>query len=363
MSDTQDTMQNYSDIRELLDTTEGMTVIRNNSKNDDSTDTVKGVDWFHFNGVVANNLYVSGNMWVGFGANSEQLKVWRRDTNVYYIYRQEAKCHGTRFLKLRVHGYGHYSSTDRSALIVYELFLLEDGRIFLYMVTEPSLTSYSATHQLLCGSEQITIPLTGAAPESFTFTPADAESGKQWGMENSIPILATYRFLCKSGDSFYTVEDGALVPLESVTALTQEVFLTHGIPEPPPSDLLVTLPSPTIYEWTDASQISEMRAQISATPKDQPIVAVCDMSHESVLGILSLSAVASDTVGVCLSYDGGSTFSEEQPMSGFIQTDPTTIWEALPGDRKLVFRFVLHDEDSLTNFAFKFENPQKEEEE
>lgn len=62
-----------------------------------------------------------------------------------------------------------------------------------------------------------------------------------------------------------------------------------------------------------------MQAAISATPKDQPIIAVCDMSHESVLSILSLSAVASDTVGVCLSYDGGATFSEEQPMADFLQ--------------------------------------------
>ena len=38
MSDT----SSYSDLTDLLDTTEGMTVIRNNSKNDDSTDTVKG---------------------------------------------------------------------------------------------------------------------------------------------------------------------------------------------------------------------------------------------------------------------------------------------------------------------------------
>lgn len=89
MSDT----SSYSDLTDLLDTTEGMTVIRNNSKNDDGTDTVKGVDWFRFNGVAASNLYVSGNMWVGFGTSSEQMKVWRRDTNVYYVYRQEGKCH------------------------------------------------------------------------------------------------------------------------------------------------------------------------------------------------------------------------------------------------------------------------------
>ena len=94
-----------SGIEEYLNSTEGMTCVRNTA-NDDTTDTITGVDWFQFNGNVANNIYVSGNHWIGFGSNSEQLKVCRRDGKVYYEYRQEGVLNnGTRLLKLRWEGY------------------------------------------------------------------------------------------------------------------------------------------------------------------------------------------------------------------------------------------------------------------
>ena len=87
-------------FEEYLNTTEGMTCIRNTA-NDDGTDTIKGLDGFMFNGVEAENLYVSGNEWIGFGANAEQLQVCRRDGKVYYIYRQEGTlADGTQFVKI-----------------------------------------------------------------------------------------------------------------------------------------------------------------------------------------------------------------------------------------------------------------------
>ena len=67
----------------------GMTTHRNNVKNDDSTITISGVDWFKFNGVTASNIYASGNHWIGIGTNSEQLKVCRRDGAMYSLYSQE----------------------------------------------------------------------------------------------------------------------------------------------------------------------------------------------------------------------------------------------------------------------------------
>ena len=39
-------MADYGTIEELLKSTEYMEILRNNSLQDDGTDTVKGVDWF-----------------------------------------------------------------------------------------------------------------------------------------------------------------------------------------------------------------------------------------------------------------------------------------------------------------------------
>ena len=48
---------NYNSIEEILSAgTSNMTVIRNNTKQDDGTDTITGVSWFTFNGVTASNF-------------------------------------------------------------------------------------------------------------------------------------------------------------------------------------------------------------------------------------------------------------------------------------------------------------------
>ena len=98
-------MANFSSLTLLLNTTEGMTVLRNNVAQDDGVDTIVGVDWFKFNNITASNIYASGNSFIGFGANAEHLKVCRRDTKMFYLYRQEGTIGNTKFLKIRWEGY------------------------------------------------------------------------------------------------------------------------------------------------------------------------------------------------------------------------------------------------------------------
>lgn len=82
-------MVDYGTVDEILETTDNMTFIRNNSLNDDGTDVVDGVDWFQYNGKAASKLYVSGNSWIGIGENSEQLKIVRRDADLMTLRREE----------------------------------------------------------------------------------------------------------------------------------------------------------------------------------------------------------------------------------------------------------------------------------
>ena len=72
-------MADYFSIQEVLSGTDNMTFIRNNVGNDSGTDTAPGVSWFLYNSVAAENIYVSGNSWMGIGTNAEQVKVHRRD--------------------------------------------------------------------------------------------------------------------------------------------------------------------------------------------------------------------------------------------------------------------------------------------
>lgn len=161
-------MSRFLKLSDLLNTTDGMTVLRNNSGQDDGTDSVSGVDWFTFNGTVASTIYVNGNSWVGFGASSEHLKVCRRDGKMWYLYRQEGTVGSKKFLKLRWEGYSRYNYTSSTYALKWELFLFDDGGMYLNVIDVPDDSSYVGTSTLTCGSNTINIPITLSTPVSYS---------------------------------------------------------------------------------------------------------------------------------------------------------------------------------------------------
>lgn len=183
-------MADFSNLSQLLNTTEGMTVLRNNSAQDDSVDTVTGVDWFTFNGVVASNLYVSGNSFVGFGSSAEHLKICRRDGKMWYLYRQEGTIGNTQFLKIRWQGYTRYNYTSSDYALTWELFLFDDGGLYLNIVTVPSSSSYLGTSQLVCGSKTYNFTVTTSTPVDYSFLPDG--SGQFVLSEEEYPILVNH---------------------------------------------------------------------------------------------------------------------------------------------------------------------------
>lgn len=154
----------------LLNTTTGMTAIVNNKKHDDDVVSVTGVDWFTYAGKTVSTIYVSGNNFIGFGQNAEQLKIWRRDGAVYYIYRQEGTLtSGKRFLKIRVEGYVYYSSTSSSYALKYEVFLIEGQTLFINVVQRPTSSSYTGTSSITDGktTTNLTLSVSSAVPVSI----------------------------------------------------------------------------------------------------------------------------------------------------------------------------------------------------
>lgn len=154
----------------LLNTTTGMTAIVNNKKHDDDVVSVTGVDWFTYAGKTASTIYVSGNNFIGFGQNAEQLKIWRRDGAVYYIYRQEGTLtSGKRFLKIRVEGYVYYSSTSSSYALKYEVFLIEGQTLFINVVQRPTSSSYAGTSSITDGktTTSLNISVSSTVPISI----------------------------------------------------------------------------------------------------------------------------------------------------------------------------------------------------
>lgn len=145
----------------LLNTTDGMTAIINNKKQDDNTVSVTGVDWFTYAGKTVSTVYVNGNNWIGFGKSTEQLKICRRDGTVYYIYRQEGTLNtGKKFLKIRVEGYTYYSSTAAAYAVKYEVFLIEGQTIFVNIIQIPTNSSYIGTSSITDGTNTKSLNIT-----------------------------------------------------------------------------------------------------------------------------------------------------------------------------------------------------------
>ena len=148
-------------IESLLNTTDGMTAIINNKKQDDNTVSVTGVDWFAYAGKTVSTVYVNGNNWIGFGRSTELLKICRRDGAVYYIYRQEGTLDtGKKFLKIRVEGYTDYSSTAAAYAVKYEVFLIEGQTIFVNIIQIPTNSSYIGTSSITDGTNTKSLSIT-----------------------------------------------------------------------------------------------------------------------------------------------------------------------------------------------------------
>ena len=301
-------MVDYGTVDEILETTENMVFIRNNSLNDDGTDVVTGVDWFQFNGKAATKLYVSGNSWVGIGENAEQLKIVRRDADLMTLRREEGTLWGTyRFLRIRWEGYSVHNNRTDATRLIWDVVFFDTGEICVRFETVPTNSNYLATSSLVTGGGTIEfVPLSG---KTITFKPQD-NAGKTFELKDHAPVfLDPYnrRYLVTDANhTLYTVADGALQKLVE-TELTAEVFETYGVQDIPDGNLLLTLTDPTILYWHDSeNRFPDFRATYTGVPIPQVLYSEnIDMADETILGIEKVFADCDDRVLFAVSFDNG----------------------------------------------------------
>ena len=347
-------------FEEYLNTTEGMTCIRN-TPNDDGTDTVKGLDGFMFNGVEAENLYVSGNEWIGFGTSSEQLQVCRRDGKVYYIYRQVGTlADGTEFLKLRWEGYTQYNSTSESLRLIFEIFLFGNNDMFLNVVKTPTNSSYYGSSNLICNGQTTALRICdGSGGGQMICFRAQDNQGKSWEItygEYTPMDVFSNKYLIRSGGVYYTVTDDALEQVD-VASPTAACFYRYGTDVVPDGSLLLPLTNPDVLFWTnDPDESLQMRAELVAYPFPQTLTGYADMTSETILGIDMLSAVYTGQIDIKLSFDGGTTYGETMTFADFLAMDVDELWESCQANLSLHIQFTLHNDASLTRFKISYKN-------
>lgn len=356
-------MADYFSIQEVLSSTDNMTIIRNNSGNDDGTDTLTGASWFTYNSVAAENIYVNGNSWMGIGTNAEQVKVHRRDAKVWTIRREEGTIYGYhKFLRIRWEGYTNYGATSEDVHLIWDLLLLDTGDIILNFEVVPTNTSYFGECVLVTGSGNISF--TPAAGTTISFLHQD-ETGAAFTLSTELPVLLdpyNRRYLITdAGGNLYTVEDNSLLKLAE-TELTAEVFETYGVQDIPDGALLLTLTDPTILYWHDSeNRFPPFSASYTGVPKPQTIYSEnIDMSDASIIGIEKVTVDADDAALFAVSFDAGGTWwthsggtwaqlSEEQSgmTKAAIEAISTDTWSEKAITGQLMYRIVISGEDGF----------------
>lgn len=358
---------NYNSVEEIFNAgITNMTVLRNNVRQDDGIDTITGVDWFTFKGVVASNIYASGNSWIGFGASSEHLKVNRRDGALWSLYREEGTLYNYyKFLKIRWRGSSHYSTsyppTNTAYCVEYDVILWDTGDISLHMINIP--TTYNTGTYSLVASSTYTYSVSVASPD-VTFTKTDSGFTVN---NNIIEISLPYnkRYLIRDGSTYYTVSDGVLSSI-SVTDITSDVFLNYGIDasqEILPSNILLlsSLSNPELLYWSDDNNDLTDGLMITVTPTLPQTILYASQDLTGYTGIEKMETVASDDALFLLTfnnvdwkyYDGTNWVvanSETEGMtSAAIKNIPSSAWASVFEPSNLTFKCALPTVNSYTN--------------
>lgn len=342
----------------FLNTSEDMEVI-SNSYNDDSTFSTPGLEGFMFNNVNAQTLFLSSNHWLGFGVQTEQLRILRRDGCSTAIYRQLGETtNGLQFLKIRFEGYTVYNNRVESNRLIFELFLLSNNDMFLNVIQTPT-SGNIGTSDMICNGQNTALTLadgTGGSTQ-VSFYHQDA-LGLTWNIVYALyeeTDTFSYAYLLRQEDTYYTVAEASLVEVPIID-LTAAMFLKYGFETLPSPELLTPIGHPQMYLWKAGDTEELLKATVKAYPYPQTLTATADMSHISILGIKMMTAECSGDVGVLISVDNGQSFSEEVPLTEWLNTDPEELFNSLSETKLLLMHFILHDNAALSRFKITYIN-------
>nr|DAK79939.1 MAG TPA: hypothetical protein [Caudoviricetes sp.] len=356
-------MADYVMLEDIFLSTDNMEIIRNNSQNDDGTDTLLGVEWFKFRGVTASNFYISGNSWIGIGQNAEQIKISRRDADVFTTRREEGTLLNTyKFIRFRWEGYSVHGNFNDSTRLIWDAVFFDTGDIILFIDTISDNSSNLGEFAFYTKTK--TISYKGEKGKMITFLHQD-ENGDEFILsENPPTFMDPYnrRYLFRDGEGvLYTVEEDVLKALEE-TAVTAEVFETYGIPDLPDGNLIIGLHNPSVLYWHDSNnRFPDMKLKYKAIPKPQVIYSEnIDMSDYTILGIEKVTADCDEKCLFAVSFDDGENwygytnnnwvkFTEEASgmSKAAIEGISTDAWAEKAVTGMIKYRFVLSGADGF----------------
>lgn len=327
------------------------------------------------------NIYVSGNSWFGFGSNAAQLAVGNRDTKMWYFYRQEGTIFDYyKFIKLRWEGYSQYNSTSSDVALKYEIIILDNGVIMLYLIDLPTSTGYYGSSYIATSSGNKSYVLTGGEGTFISFIPNEDRTDYEIRYEK-YELLPPFdeRYLITDEDGKYykviepeTDEGERTLEEIEVEELTADVFLEYGLEEMPDSELMMQLRNPGILYWQDNDEVEILHftMEVGALPFNQTIFTEdVSMTDETIIGVEKVEADCDENTMFAVSVDSGVTWlayvngkwgvlSEQQSgMSASAMADISTdAWSEIMTTGHYMFRFVLMEGSYLNSLVITYVN-------
>lgn len=328
-----------------LDTAEGMTR-RETTRTTSEVITLPFP--FRWNGAdyTEITLYGNGRVYIdgvfAIRVHCYWLYAWMDATNG--LYTQEGTSGSRQFFKVRFDGTCYYNSTADNYRSVWELFLFDDGSIFVNSVFAPPC---GTTNSFYLNSASQAFTVNPGASQYIIATSAD--DGVTWAFDYLDGANRTTLYLVRKDGALCTVADGALTPVEA-DALTAAVFLEHGF-----EALSDFAPEGeySLLSWS-TGQAPALTATLTGSPPPQELTCTVDMSHPSISGIQQLSAEYGGTVELSSRSDGA--WSEPVDLGEWVAQDCAALWASLGEDKLLHLKFYLYGGATFTRFKITYKN-------
>jgi len=349
----------YSSAEDIVSGVDNAKQTRTNSKLDDGSDSVTGVDFFTYNGDAVSNVYLNGNSYVGFGSDAADLKVNNRDNAMYNNWREEGSLNGVRFLRVRWGGYANYNVQYDEYKLIYDVLMFETGDICLYMADIPTSNN---TGDYKLGDQTFTAPTTDNRWVTFYKT----NTGFEVKYEPISFVQSLTKYLIRNEGTLYTVADGALS--EVTGDLTAELFQSSGVDEVPDGTLLMALSAPEVLCWTNKDAVPVLTATVQGVPTGEHGIVSDEIpvGHSSIYGIKSVVATASDGATFLLSFDGGAwmaytdgtwSASDDGMTAAELMAISSTAWSSVINSAQYMqLKAIISGVETVTQVVFNFNN-------
>ena len=330
-----------------LDTVEGMTALEWTSRTDKFTVPLPfefkwaGTAYTEFTLSAAGIISFNSGSTYHIRVHSYWLATWcSPDVG---IYTQTGTSGGRQFVKVRFDGTCYYGSSTDVYRSIWELFMFDDGSVFINSIQAPTTGTTNAFNP---GTSQ-----------AFTINPGgsqyiiatSADDGTTWAFDYLDGAQRTTLFLIRKEGVLHTVTSGALTAIEA-TEQEAAVFLEHGF-----EDLSAFVPEGeySVLCWSTGTAPT-VTARVTGSPPPQDLTCTVDMSHPSISGIQQLSAEYSGTVE--LSHKAGAGWIGPVALSDWVAQDVNALWASLGADKLLHLKFHLYGGAKFTRFKITFKN-------